>query len=95
MSPGNSREIQPYHNKAPKDRGNVHWQSKFSQTKYGRSLNLWVVENLLFTNKHAMGIKYDKLIHTIDVPKTAFNAPSDPIINVPMIMQRTVKKDNA
>ena len=55
-------------------------------------MNLWVVENLLFTNKHAMGIKYDKLIHTIDVPKTAFNAPSDPIINVPMIMQEPSRK---
>lgn len=62
--------------------------------KYGRGSNR-VHENFVLINKHAIGIKYDKLIQTIEVPKTAFKALSDPIIKVPIIIQRTVNNVNA
>lgn len=59
----------------------------FPKQNYERSSNL-SVENFVFTNKQAIGIKYDKLIYTIDVSRTVFYAPPPHLLPHPLLQSQ-------
>lgn len=58
-------------------------------------LFLGSMEAFEFNNKEIIGKIYDKLIHTMADPKTAFKAEADPNIINPKIKQKDVTNNKA